>query len=275
MKMTRRMNEKDIDRPTDSSNLDVAALHPPRDVPLLLRGYAGLQRRPPQPRDLFQSCNAVSKHGHVAMSTSSSVPPTAFAMVAPHIYRSGFPTRHNIEYLSRLNLRCIVKLHVGAAHSEEVQSWVNAAGIEVVECCVAANKEPFVVADAEEIHKALRLILDPQRQPVLIHSLRGQARMGVVIACLRKLQQWSYTTIIEEYRRFTGSGASLLDMQYIELFPITPAERAMLRAVTPPPEPNEASANGDEERIYLSLASPTMPTSTQPTSSGPSGQPST
>ena len=126
-------------------------------------------------------------------------------MVAPlHIARAFW---HNIEYLSRLNLRCIVKLHVGAAHSEEVQSWVNAAGIEVVECCVAANKEPFVVADAEEIHKALRLILDPQRQPVLIHSLRGQARMGVVIACLRKLQQWSYTTIIEEYRRFTGSGA--------------------------------------------------------------------
>jgi tyrosine-protein phosphatase SIW14 len=155
-------------------------------------------------------------------STSGAVlaPPISFAMVSEGLYRSGFPTRHNLTYLSRLGLRSVVKLEK-AAYPPETSEWLERHGIRVTECAVVTNKEPFVLGDPAEICKALRVLIDPSQHPVLIHSLKGQERMGVVIGCLRRLQRWSIAAIFEEYRRFAGAAVSLLDLQCIELFDIS------------------------------------------------------
>ena len=42
--------------------------------------------------------------------------------------------------------------------------------------------------------------------------------LGVVIACLRKLQKWSLISILEEYRRYSGSKLQQEFEQFIELF---------------------------------------------------------
>ena len=81
---------------------------------------------------------------------------------------------------------------------------------------MCACQEPFTVASSAEINRALRLLLDTARHPVLIHSLRGQARVGVVVGCLRRLQHWSLAATFDEYRRFAGTNMSLLDLQSIE-----------------------------------------------------------
>jgi protein tyrosine/serine phosphatase len=47
---------------------------------------------------------------------------------------------------------------------------------------------------------------------------KGKHRTGCVVGCLRKLQHWSQTSAFDEYRRFAGSKARVLDMQFIELF---------------------------------------------------------
>ena len=97
-----------------------------------------------------------------------------------------------------------------------------------------------MIADPEEICKALRVLLDQTRHPVLIHSLVGQARVGVVIGCLRKLQRWSLVAIFEEYRRFAGITSSLLDMQCIELFDTTAVWRTRPEAM-----PLDDTSSGD------------------------------
>lgn len=116
----------------------------------------------------------------------------------------------------RLKLRTIVSLE-DTAYPDEVQTWIHENGIVVIYCAVTQSKEPFVVADPCEIRRAIRILLDPSSHPVLVHSLHGQSRVGVVVGCLRKLQRWSLAGIFEEYRRFAGSAASLLDLQVIEL----------------------------------------------------------
>ena len=41
--------------------------------------------------------------------------PMNFGMVSPGIYRSGFPSRHNLSFLKQLNLRTLVALDDGKA----------------------------------------------------------------------------------------------------------------------------------------------------------------
>lgn len=47
---------------------------------------------------------------------------------------------------------------------------------------------------------------------------RRQHRTGCVIGCMRKMQYWSLTSIIDEYCRFAGPRMRLLDQQFIEFF---------------------------------------------------------
>lgn len=150
--------------------------------------------------------------------------PMNYGMVSPGIYRSGFPSRHNVPFLQQLKLRTLVLLDDGKggkgseAHTREVREWIEASGINVVNCTMSENKEPFVVMDPASVSNALRVLLDPMQHPVLVHSLRGGQRAGVLIGCLRRIQRWSIAATFEEYRRYSGANSCLLDMQYIELF---------------------------------------------------------
>ncbi|KAL1521034.1 hypothetical protein AB1Y20_022589 [Prymnesium parvum] len=147
----------------------------------------------------------------------SLCPPINFALVAPGVYRSGFPTRHNLSFLRTLGLHTLLRLE-DEEYPAELLEWIDAAGIRVDDCILTANKEPFVTTDPVELSAALSIMLDGSQHPVLIHSLRGQRRCGVLVACYRKLHRWSLAAAFEEYRRFAGTSSSLLDFQYIELF---------------------------------------------------------
>ncbi|KAL0491875.1 protein-tyrosine phosphatase [Acrasis kona] len=46
----------------------------------------------------------------------------------------------------------------------------------------------------------------------------GRHRTGTVVGCLRKLQRWNLTSILEEYRRYAGTKVRIQNEQFIELF---------------------------------------------------------
>lgn len=48
--------------------------------------------------------------------------------------------------------------------------------------------------------------------------LQGKHRTGCLVGTLRKVQRWSLTSTIDEYRRFAGLKVRALDQQFIELF---------------------------------------------------------
>ncbi|KAI7854895.1 tyrosine phosphatase family-domain-containing protein [Circinella umbellata] len=70
----------------------------------------------------------------------------------------------------------------------------------------------------DKISAALAAILDKRNHPMLIHCNKGKHRTGCLIGCLRKLQNWSHTSIFDEYRRFSHPKSRSMDQQFIELY---------------------------------------------------------
>jgi hypothetical protein len=61
--------------------------------------------------------------------------------------------------------------------------------------------------------QALHLLVQPSTYPVLVMCNMGRHRTGTVIGCLRKLQRWCLSAILEEYRRYTGQKVRVMDEQ--------------------------------------------------------------
>jgi len=144
-------------------------------------------------------------------------PPENFAMVHKGVYRSGFPTKKNLPFLKKLGVRTIVYLCL-EDYPEANLEYLNAMGCQVMQFGVSGNKEPFVDIPDSVIRKALRVVLDPSRHPLLIHCNKGKHRTGCLVGCLRKTHSWSMTAIFEEYRMFSYPKSRFMDQQFIELF---------------------------------------------------------
>lgn len=95
------------------------------------------------------------------------------------------------------------------------------AGIQLLQFGVPGNKEPFVDIPEGKIALALEALLDTRNHPVLVHCNQGKHRTGCLVGCLRKVQNWSHTSICDEYRRFSEPKARVLDQQFIELFDVS------------------------------------------------------
>ncbi|KAI8852665.1 tyrosine phosphatase family-domain-containing protein [Chytridium lagenaria] len=59
---------------------------------------------------------------------------------------------------------------------------------------------------------------------LLIHCNKGKHRTGCLVGCLRKIQHWSFTSIFDEYRRFSHPKSRSMDQQFIELFEVSKVE---------------------------------------------------
>ena len=149
-----------------------------------------------------------------AAATPQLSPPDNFAMVWRRIYRSSFPTKRNFSFLQQLGLRSILVL-VPEEYPESHIAFLAERDIQLLQFGMDGNKEADEMPEPS-IRKALRAVLDPANQPLLIHCNQGKHRTGVLVGCLRKLQRWSYVAIFDEYRRFAGSKARVVDQQFIE-----------------------------------------------------------
>ena len=77
---------------------------------------------------------------------------------------------------------------------------------------------PGRINPQEVILRGLGIILDTSNYPLCIMDTQGRHRVGTLVGCLRKLQRWNLTAILEEYGRSAGSKARLANEQFIELF---------------------------------------------------------
>lgn len=103
-------------------------------------------------------------------------------------------------------------------YPEQNRKFLDENGIQFFQFGVPGNKEPFVDIPEDTIRAALAILMDRRNHPVLIHCNKGKHRTGCLIGCLRKLQNWSFTSIFEEYRLFSHPKARSMDQQFIELF---------------------------------------------------------
>ena len=153
-------------------------------------------------------------------------PPPNFAMVAPGVYRSAFPSVRNLPFLAHLKLRAILCL-CPETYPHNNQTFLAKAHIELMQFGVEGNKEPADEIPHHIVVDALRAILDQTNRPLLIHCNMGKHRTGCFVGCLRRVQNWSLVSILDEYRLYTGDKARLPDELFIECFSV-PRDLAQL-----------------------------------------------
>jgi len=73
----------------------------------------------------------------------------------------------------------------------------------------------------ELIKEALEIVLNVESHPVMVTCTSGVHQTGVLVGCLRRLQNWNLTSILVEYRMFTQqSNTRYVNEQFIELFDV-------------------------------------------------------
>lgn len=144
-------------------------------------------------------------------------PPENFSPVCGSIYRSAFPRIENFDFLATLKLKAVLCLIPEEYPKENIEFNAN-HGIKFFQVGLSGNKEPFVKIKPELVTEALKIMVDPANQPILIHCNRGKHRTGCIVGCVRKLQKWSLSMIFDEYRKFAYPKERPLDQQFIEMY---------------------------------------------------------
>lgn len=71
---------------------------------------------------------------------------------------------------------------------------------------------------AATIRKALAVLLDVRKHPLLVHCNRGKHRTGCVVGCLRRLQRWSIDECLNEYTDYSAPKERASDQAFIKAF---------------------------------------------------------
>ncbi|KAG7379324.1 tyrosine-protein phosphatase siw14 [Phytophthora pseudosyringae] len=146
------------------------------------------------------------------------IPPENFAMIEKGLYRSGFPKKKNFAFLKKsLQLKSILTL-VLEDYPLANTEFNKMHGIKLLQFGVPGNKEPFVDIPEDGIMAALKAVLDKRNHPMLIHCNKGKHRTGCLVGSLRKVQRWAFSSVFDEYIRFSAPKPRMMDQQFIELF---------------------------------------------------------
>ncbi|KAI9989757.1 hypothetical protein PInf_020044 [Phytophthora infestans] len=141
------------------------------------------------------------------------IPPENFAMIEKGLYRSGFPKKKNFAFLKKsLQLKSILTL-VLEDYPLANTEFNKMHGIKLLQFGVPGNKEPFVDIPEDGIVAALKAVLDKRNHPMLIHCNKGKHRTGCLVGSLRKVQRWAFSSIFDEYIRFSAPKPRMMDQQ--------------------------------------------------------------
>ncbi|CAM0943839.1 unnamed protein product [Alopecurus aequalis] len=193
--------------------LDSAPRQRTQDEAEQKEGVLSIEPRKHPPKELICGAPGYEKED----VESPLVPPLNFAMVHDGVFRSGFPDAANFRFLRSLNLRSVVYL-CPEPYPEASARFLGRSGIKLHQFGIQGHKEMFVGIPEETIREALKVIIDVRNHPVLIHCKRGKHRTGCVVGCLRKLQRWRLSSVLDEYLHFAAAKARKTDQRFMELF---------------------------------------------------------
>ncbi|KAI8805763.1 tyrosine phosphatase family-domain-containing protein [Cladochytrium replicatum] len=149
------------------------------------------------------------------------VPPDAFGIVEKGIYRSNALQPANFGYIRTLNLKSVLVLSTEVP-TRQVISFFEDQKIAMTYLGHLVNAWKPILGwrpiSEELIKEGLQFILNAQHHPVLVMCTSGIHETGMLVGCLRKLQHYSFNSIIMEYRSYAGTKSRLANEQFIELF---------------------------------------------------------
>jgi len=146
------------------------------------------------------------------------IPPVNFGIIEPDLYRSNALSVNNFGYVKGLNLRTVLLLSPELP-LRTTTDFFDAEGITLSQLGlhVWSPEDEKPISD-ELIKEALEVVLDITRHPLMVMCSSGIHRTGVLVGCIRRLQQWSLGSIIAEYRMFASPKERYANEQFIELF---------------------------------------------------------
>ncbi|KAK3344250.1 tyrosine phosphatase family-domain-containing protein [Lasiosphaeria hispida] len=141
--------------------------------------------------------------------------PINFGVVVPGVYRSSFPQAGDYDFVEALKLKTVVTL-VQKDFPQGYDTFISKNGIRhYVFGMKGTKKEEIPIRTMKSI---LRLVLDRQNHPLLIHCNHGRHRTGCVVAVVRKVSGWNLRNIIDEYKNYAGPKIRDCDVKYIAGF---------------------------------------------------------
>ncbi|KAK3386903.1 tyrosine phosphatase family-domain-containing protein [Podospora didyma] len=152
--------------------------------------------------------------------------PINFGVVVPGVYRSSFPKAEDHAFIEGLNLKTIVSL-VQKDSPQGYVSFIRKNGIKHhVFDMKGTKKEDIPIKTMKSI---LRLVLDRQNHPILIHCNHGKHRTGCVVGVVRKVSGWDVSTIIDEYKEYAAPKIRECDVNYITNFELADISNLFVR----------------------------------------------
>lgn len=142
------------------------------------------------------------------------IPPFRYATVEDGVHRGAHPSLKNMRYMRRLKLRTIVSLIPDTKNpSSDLVEFCLQEGI-THRCHQVLKYDDGFSHTPELVANVLSQLIDPRNHPVFLHCLDGRQNTGIVVMCLRKLQNWSLKAILEEFMRYAKSNESTLEEQH-------------------------------------------------------------
>ncbi|CAO3673208.1 unnamed protein product [Umbelopsis ramanniana] len=146
------------------------------------------------------------------------IPPFRFAAVEDNVFRGGFPKLRNVQFIKRLHLKTLLSLSPDPL-PEEIQQFCNEQDINMIHLKVDKMKEDNIPLTYSRTIAAIQTIIDPTNLPIYIHCLDGSDVIGLVVACLRKLEMWNTTSAMGEYLRYLRSNVISPEVfEFVEKF---------------------------------------------------------
>lgn len=148
------------------------------------------------------------------------VPPDNFASIESGLYRSALPNARNFPFVRSLRLRTVIILSSERPVRNILTFFENHA-VRVAHTGLQGwSPETSWKPVADEVVKeSLEIILHCDSYPILVCDVTGVHLVGMVVSCLRRLQNWNLNAVLNEYRLFAAmTKTHYVNEQFIELF---------------------------------------------------------
>lgn len=120
-----------------------------------------------------------------------------FHEVAPGLYRSAQPSREGYHQLSALGVKTLLSLKENASR-ERIEAGAEGLAVENV------PMTGFAQPSFKQIDRALAIMQDPSKRPLLVHCQHGKDRTGFVVAAYRVVVEHADVAEAAEQARSYG-----------------------------------------------------------------------
>lgn len=173
-------------------------------------------------------------------------PPIRFGIVEPGVYRTDVPKLHNFPFLRQLGLQTCLLLTPEKPLRELVE-FFREADIKLIHLGTMRSNDWKPVSE-DLVKDAIELLVNPETRPVIIMCSSGVHQTGVVVGCLRRLQNWSISACLHEYRMYADTKAREMTELFIELFDpdLVSVSAEQLVLLKKPPDPGLRDRAGSQ-----------------------------